>query len=74
MKTTLDYFCQALGWETGTLEMAKQRFAVEDMRTMDYICGVLVSNMRDISDLENVQYFTRKRLEAAGLHVRGLNG
>ena len=68
MNTTLYYFCQALGWQGGTIHQAKERFAVASISEMDRVCNVLVSNMSDISDLETAQYFTQKRLEAIRLH------
>ncbi len=76
MKTTLEVFCEAVGWKGGTIHQAKDRFAVASLAEMDTICGLMVDSMASISDIENVSYFTNKRLEAIGLHsvsaVRGL--
>ena len=73
MKTTLDYFCEAMGWQGGTIHQARERFAIEDMPTMDRVCGVLVDNIRNISDPDKALWFTRHRASAAALHVRGLS-
>lgn len=73
MQNTLHYFCKALGWQGGTIHQARERFAVASIQEMDKICGVLVDNSRDISDLREVQYFLAKRNDAHGLHIRALN-
>lgn len=68
MKTTLQLFCEALGWQGGTIHQAKDRFAIASLKEMDAICNHLMKNIQNCSDLETLQYFTNKRLEAIGLH------
>lgn len=66
--TTLEAFHKCLGWQGGTIHQAKQRFAIASLREMDNICGYLLKHVSEISDLEMVQYFTEKRMDAIGLH------
>lgn len=71
-KTCLEMFCKCLDWQGGTIHQAKQRFAVASQKEMDTICGYLVDNISIISDLDTLQYFTRKRLEANNLTIRAM--
>ena len=71
-KTCLEIFCKCLGWQGATIHQAKQRFAVASQKEIDKICGYLVDNMSIISDLETLQYFTQKRLEANNLTIRAM--
>lgn len=66
--TTLELFCQAMGWQGGTIHQAKERFAVASMQEMDKVCGLLADRIGEVSDPETACYFTRKRLEANRLH------
>ena len=68
MKTTLECFCDAVGWQGGTIHQARERFAVASQKEMDKICGYLSANISDISDPREALYFTNKRMEAIGLH------
>ena len=71
-KTCLEIFCKCLGWKGGTIHQAKQRFEIASINEMDSICGYLVDNISIISDLETLQYFTQKRLEANNLTIRAM--
>ena len=71
-KTCLELFCKYLGWQGGTIHQAKKHFAIASINEMDSICGYLVDNMGIISDLDTLQYFTQKRLEANNLTIRAM--
>ena len=72
MKTTLQAFCDCLGWKGGTIQQAKERFAIASSKEMDMICSYLGSRTSEISDLELVSYFMKARLDASGLVIRAM--
>jgi len=63
MKTTLEVFCEAVGWQGGTIHDAKTHFSTLDMKWRDRVCGKLVDNMKDITDLDTARFFLEKRNE-----------
>lgn len=69
MKTTLEVFCAAMGWQGGTIHDAMRRFAVSDLRTMDRVCGHMADNIGKVSDPGVVKWFLNHRNEAIGLHT-----
>lgn len=68
--TTLDVFCGAMGWQGGTIHQAKERFAIASESEMNRVCSRISANIREISDLDNAQWFMAHRREAIGLVVR----
>ena len=70
---TADVAAVVLDMEAGTLlEQVQNAFVASDEKTRDRVCGSLVDQMREIDDLNNVKWFTKKRLELVGLKVSSL--
>ena len=61
--TTLEAYCKTVGWQGGTMHQARQHFAMITLQQQDSICNYLMSKMSEISDIREVSYFTKKRLE-----------
>jgi hypothetical protein len=72
MRTTLELFCYAMGWQGGTIHQAKDRFAVSDLKTMDRVCGFLADNSSKISDPDCALWFMVHRNKAIRLNDRAL--
>lgn len=73
MKTTLQTICAAMNWSGGTIHQAKKIFNGGTDKLRDYICSDLILNIKNISDLETLRYFTDLRLEILGLDIKNFN-
>ncbi len=62
MKTTLEKYCEIVGWQGGTIHQTREHFLESSQSERNGIVGKLVDNLRDISDLENVQWFTQANI------------
>lgn len=62
-KTTYYYFCQAIRKDIGGLSKAREYFSHAPIQDKNRICTMLINNIHDISDVEQVRYFTDSRLE-----------
>lgn len=69
-KTMFHYFCKAVGWQGGTIHQAKEYFNKTPLHEQNKICSMLVGNLNDISDVENVRYFTDRRLQVSADQLR----
>lgn len=72
MKTTLSVFCESVGWQGGTLEQAKQHFAILDIDKMNSIASRMASVCYELSDPQNALWFMQHRTKANGLHTNAL--
>lgn len=72
--TTLEAYCKVNGWQGGTIHGCEDHFAHLTLKQQDKICGYLVDNMSDISDINKAKDFLEARnqhLKIIGLSTRG---
>ena len=67
MKTALEVYCTAVGWDGGTIHQAFQHFSSLNKKERDRVCGILSDSSHEISDLITVKEFMRKRNDMLGI-------
>lgn len=70
--SALALWCRFAGWQGGTLADAERAFKDLPMAQKDRFCGVLVENLRTVTDPHVVAWFMRERSAACGLIVGAL--
>ncbi len=63
MKTTLEKYCEIIGWKGGTIHQAKADFIDRSQLERDHIVGKLVDSSSEISDLNTVGWFTQLNID-----------
>lgn len=71
--TTLEAFCEKVGWQGGTIHQAQEHFDKSDQNERDQICGFLIDRLSEISDPRGVAWFTTRRLELLGIEIEGVS-